>query len=60
MRPVDRPSHGRLFVDCGDGLLELLLVQPQGKRAMGSAEFLRGYGSKIGDRVGLARQGEAV
>ncbi len=36
-------SGQRLFVLCGDGFLELLEVQPQGKRRMSGAEFLRGY-----------------
>ncbi|MCL4474285.1 MAG: methionyl-tRNA formyltransferase [Actinobacteria bacterium] len=37
----------RLFVICGTGLIELLEVQPQGKRRMSAAEFLRGYGKYI-------------
>lgn len=32
----------RLLVETGEGLLELLKVQPEGKREMGAAEFLRG------------------
>lgn len=32
----------RLLVSCGSGTLELLEVQPEGKRRMGAAEYLRG------------------
>ena len=32
----------RLFFGCADGALELVEVQPPGKRAMGAAEWLRG------------------
>jgi methionyl-tRNA formyltransferase len=59
VRLAARPSEARLFLGCGDGWLELLVVQPQGKRAMRSAEFLRGYGSKIGERVAPQRGGVA-
>ncbi len=46
-RPVERgPSAGEiaspLVVGCGEGALELLEVQPAGKRRMASAELLRG------------------
>ena len=33
----------RLRVACADGLLELLEIQPEGKRRMTAGEFLRGY-----------------
>jgi methionyl-tRNA formyltransferase len=35
---------GTLLVQTGDGLLEIIELQPAGKRAMAAAEFLRGYG----------------
>jgi methionyl-tRNA formyltransferase len=35
--------EGRLLLGCGDGVLDLLEVQPAGGRAMGSAEYLRGH-----------------
>ena len=35
---------GRLFLDCAEGALELLEVQPPGKRPMAAAAFLRGRG----------------
>ena len=36
-------ASGRLVVATGDGLLELLEVQPAGKRKMAAEEFLRGH-----------------
>lgn len=33
----------RVLVACGTGTLELLEVQPEGKRRLGAPEFLRGY-----------------
>ncbi|HEX3437603.1 MAG TPA: methionyl-tRNA formyltransferase [Pseudacidobacterium sp.] len=42
----------RLFVDCGSNTrLELLEVQPEGKKRMSAADFLRGYQLKSGERV---------
>lgn len=32
----------RLVVHCGDGVLELLEVQPEGRKRMGAGEFIRG------------------
>ena len=51
-RAVGRPGllvqrDGRLFVGCAGGVLELLLLQPLGKRAMPAPAFLRGYGSRL-------------
>ena len=37
-----RAADGRLFVAAGDGWLELLQVQPAGKKAMPAAEWLKG------------------
>ena len=36
---------GRLLLGCADGALELLEVQPSGRRAMGAADWLRGGGA---------------
>lgn len=33
----------RLFIGCADGALEILQIQRQGKKAMDTAELLRGY-----------------
>ncbi len=48
---------GRLFLGCGRGVLEILLVQPAGKARMNTSAFLRGYGSRLADRLNLAREG---
>jgi methionyl-tRNA formyltransferase len=37
-------SAGRLLLACNPGTLELLLVQPSGRRPMEAAAFLRGHG----------------
>jgi methionyl-tRNA formyltransferase len=39
-----RVNDGRLLLGCADGALELLVVQPPGKRAMDAGAFLRGHG----------------
>jgi methionyl-tRNA formyltransferase len=50
---VDEASHGRyapterdgrLLLDCKPGVLELLVVQPPGGRAMEASAYLRGHG----------------
>jgi len=43
-----------LLVSTGDGVLEILELQPAGKRPMSAAEFLRGYHVATGDRFGPA------
>ncbi len=35
---------GRLLIDCSPGVLELLIVQPPGGRAMEASAYLRGHG----------------
>jgi methionyl-tRNA formyltransferase len=40
-----RAGDGRLLLDCSSGVLELLLVQPPGGRAMDAASYLRGHQS---------------
>ncbi len=40
-------SDGRLRLGCVDGALELLVVQPPGKRPMEAAAFLRGHGLPV-------------
>jgi len=35
---------GRLLLDCDPGTLELLVVQPPGRRPMDGADYLRGHG----------------
>lgn len=41
----------RLFVGCADGVLEVLLLQPAGRKKMTCAEFLRGYRARLGERL---------
>jgi methionyl-tRNA formyltransferase len=52
---VDALVRGRwkgLYVLSGDGVLRLDEVQPEGRRRMSGAEFVRGYRPEIGERVG--------
>lgn len=42
-----RMQEERLLVACGSGTLELAEVQPEGKRRMNAAAYLRGYRSLI-------------
>lgn len=54
MRPIDFSADvpqgmvtvkdGRLFIDCADGTLEILEIQPQGKQKMKASAFIAGYG----------------
>src|SRR6476660_5400855 len=44
----------RLLVATGETTLEVVELQPAGKKSMSSAEFLRGYRLAIGDRFGSA------
>jgi methionyl-tRNA formyltransferase len=47
---VDREQ---LFVICGDNsALQLLEVQPEGKRRMAAADFIRGHRPQTGDKLG--------
>ncbi len=44
---------GRLFVRCGsETMLELLQVQPEGKKALSAREFINGYRPANGERLG--------
>ncbi len=46
-------EHGRIFAVCGDReWIEMLEVQPEGKRSMAAAEFLRGNPLPSGARLG--------
>jgi methionyl-tRNA formyltransferase len=47
-------ASNRLLLSTGDGILEILELQPAGKRAMSAAEFLRGNRVSVGDRFGPA------
>jgi methionyl-tRNA formyltransferase len=41
----------RLIVATGEGAVEILELQPAGKRRMSASEFLRGYPMQAGDRL---------
>ena len=49
---VAAATDGRLLVNAGDRQVELLEVQPAGKRRMAASEFLRGHAVRPGDRLG--------
>jgi methionyl-tRNA formyltransferase len=40
-------ENGRIFVKCGRGVLELLLVQPESKKVMKAADWFRGTSSQV-------------
>ena len=41
----------RMLVGCHESALELLEVQPEGKRRMMAGDFVRGYGPQAGERL---------
>ncbi len=47
---VEVLDHKRLIVKTGDGAVEVLVLQPEGKRPMATAEFLRGHTVQRGDQ----------
>ncbi len=47
-------SDQTLIVNTGGGVLEIARIQPEGKRVMSAAEFLRGYPLRAGDHFGPA------
>jgi methionyl-tRNA formyltransferase len=44
-------ADSRLLVATGDGPLEVLDLQPAGKKKLTAGEFLRGYPIRVGDRL---------
>jgi methionyl-tRNA formyltransferase len=49
-RPPEYASDDpRLIVATGDGSLEIITIQPAGKKVMSASEFLRGYPVAVGD-----------
>jgi methionyl-tRNA formyltransferase len=44
-------NDNRLFIGCGEGVVEVLLVQPVGGGRMSASAFLRGYKDRLGDRL---------
>jgi methionyl-tRNA formyltransferase len=48
-----RWHEAQLFVGCGSGTtLELLQVQPEGKKPITTGEFVSGYRPATGERLG--------
>lgn len=47
-----RTDGGRLLVGCGEGSIETLIVQPEGKPRMPAADFVRGRRPAPGERFG--------
>ena len=47
----------RLLIGAGDAPLEVIELQPAGKRAMSAAEFLRGHAVQPGDTLGTPSEG---
>ena len=45
-------ADGRLIVQSGAGLLEILRLRPEGKREMPATDFLHGHSVRPGDRLG--------
>ena len=48
---LDVEGKGGFLVKCGQGCLEILRVQPEGRREMGALDFVRGYRVRPGDRL---------
>jgi methionyl-tRNA formyltransferase len=49
-----RVDNDRLLVGCGEGsALELLTVQPEGKKRMAARDFVHGYHPKSGEKLGI-------
>lgn len=44
-------SPGALLIRTGDGAVEILEIQQEGKKRLGAGEFLRGYRLRKGDRL---------
>lgn len=51
---VEVDPRAGLLVATGEGVLEILTLQPSGKRPMSGADFLRGYHPSLGERFGMA------
>ena len=51
-----RVDNDRLLVGCGEGsALELLTVQPEGKKRMAARDFMHGYHPKSGEKLGTEK-----
>lgn len=47
---ITEVASDRCMIQCGSGTVELVQVQPDGKRPMLVTDFLRGYRAQVGDR----------
>jgi methionyl-tRNA formyltransferase len=45
-------ENDRLFIGCGEGALEILEVQLEGKKRMSGRDFIHGYRQQAGDKLG--------
>jgi methionyl-tRNA formyltransferase len=44
LRPAEiEQTKKELFIGCGDSVLQILEIQPEGRKRMTAEEFLRGY-----------------
>jgi methionyl-tRNA formyltransferase len=41
-----------LFIGCGEGALEVLEVQLEGKKRMAARDFVHGYRPQTGEKLG--------
>jgi methionyl-tRNA formyltransferase len=44
----------RLLAGCHDSFLELVEVQPEGKKRMAARDFINGYRPQSGEKLGAA------
>ena len=51
-QPGEVLDEKRFIVGCGDGAVEFLEIALEGKKRMASADFLRGYHLKKGEKLG--------
>ncbi len=47
-----RIESNSVFVGCGGNILELLQLQPEGKKRMSAKDFIHGYHPKTGEKLG--------
>lgn len=51
--PAQLSAEGdHLFIGCGEGALEILQVQLEGKKRMAARDFIHGYRPQAGDKLG--------
>jgi methionyl-tRNA formyltransferase len=45
-------EDGKLFAGCGSGALQLLELQPEGKKRISAKDFIHGYHPRTGEKLG--------